>query len=77
MAVTVVGRLLGRLSRLVGQPPVIGEIVAGIVLGPSLLGAVSPPAYAFLVPPDVVPALGVVADLAVVLYIFLVGLDLG
>ena len=38
-AVVVVGRLLGRLFRFIGQPPVIGEVVAGILLGPSLLGA--------------------------------------
>ena len=40
-AVVIVGRLLGRLFSLIGQPPVIGEVVAGILLGPSLLGLVS------------------------------------
>src|SRR5687767_3854962 len=37
-AVVVAGRLLGRLMTWIGQPPVIGEVLAGICLGPSLLG---------------------------------------
>src|SRR4051812_32553726 len=36
--VVALGRLLARVCRLVGQPPVIGEVIAGILLGPSLLG---------------------------------------
>src|SRR5580704_8111977 len=40
VAVVVAGQVLGRLFRYVGQPPVIGEVVAGIMLGPSLLGRV-------------------------------------
>lgn len=50
IAVIVVGQLLGRLFRNVGQPPVIGEVLAGILLGPSLLGRVWPDASAFLLP---------------------------
>lgn len=75
-AVVVAGRVLGALFRLFGQPPVIGEVVAGIVLGPSLLGAVSPEAYTFLLPPTVAPSLGMLAQLGVVLYMFLVGVEL-
>ena len=43
-AVVVTGQALGRLCRIVGQPPVIGEIVAGILLGPSFLGRLWPEA---------------------------------
>jgi len=75
-AVAVVGRLLGALFRLIGQPPVMGEIVGGILIGPSLLGWVAPTAYSYLLPPAVAPYLGAVAQLGVVLYMFLVGLDL-
>ena len=50
-AVVIPGRLLGILFRAVGQPPVIGEVVAGILLGPSLLGRVAPEASAYLLPP--------------------------
>src|SRR4030095_1941136 len=75
-AVVITGRLLGTLFRFIGQPPVIGEVVAGILLGPSLLGAVSHEAYTFLLPPAVAPSLGLLAQLGVVLYMFLVGVEL-
>src|SRR6188768_3624908 len=72
----IVGRLLGRAVRTIGQPPVVGEVIGGILLGPSLLGAIWPAAYQFLLPPVVVPVLGTVAELGVILYMFLVGLEL-
>ena len=75
-AVLVVGRLLAVFFRFVGQPPVIGEIVAGILLGPSLLGRVWPEGAAFVLPPSVAPNLGMIAQLGVILYMFLVGLEL-
>ena len=75
-AVVVVGRLLGRLFTAMGQPPVIGEVIGGVLLGPSLLGAIAPQAYLFILPPSVVPFLGIVAQLGVLLYMFLVGLEL-
>src|SRR5262249_26226399 len=59
-----------------GQPPVIGEVIAGILLGPSLLGRLSPDAMAFLFPSATLPYLGVLAQLGVILYMFLVGLEL-
>jgi Kef-type K+ transport system membrane component KefB len=75
-AVLVTGRLVGRLFRLIRQPPVIGEVVGGMILGPSLLGRVWPEAAAVVLPSSVAPYLGVVAQLGVILYMFLVGLDL-
>ena len=82
-AVIGLGFVLGRLLKRVGQPPVIGEVLAGILLGPSLLGAISPDAMHALVPgPDADPkgqvtaALKAVSQLGVVLYMFLVGLEL-
>src|SRR5438876_365344 len=75
-AVLITGRLLGLLFRYVGQPPVIGEVVGGILLGPSLLGRIWPQAAAFILPPEVAPFLGVIAQLGVILYMFLVGLEL-
>ena len=75
-AVIVVGRLLAPVFRAVGQPPVVGEVIAGIVLGPSLLGRLSPDAFRYILPADVAPLLGIVAQLGVILYMFLVGLEL-
>jgi Kef-type K+ transport system membrane component KefB len=76
VAVIVAGQVMGRIFIYLQQPPVIGEVVAGIMLGPSLLGAISPQAYAYLLPPAVGPYLGTIAQLGVVLYMFLVGLEL-
>jgi Kef-type K+ transport system membrane component KefB len=75
-AVLVTGRLLAVLFRYVGQPPVIGEVIAGIALGPSFLGVIWPDAAAFILPTSVAPYLGMIAQLGVVLYMFLVGLEL-
>ena len=58
-AVIVAGRCLGKPVRLLGQPPVIGEVVAGILLGPSFLGRIAPDAYLFILPPEIAPFLGV------------------
>jgi hypothetical protein len=74
--VMVAGRLVGGLFGYLHQPPVIGEVFAGIMLGPSLLGSVFPSTYAFLLPGEVAPFLGVIAQLGVVLYMFVVGLHL-
>ncbi|HEX2444515.1 MAG TPA: cation:proton antiporter [Vicinamibacterales bacterium] len=75
-AVVVVGRLLARAFRAIGQPPVIGEVIGGILLGPSLLGRVAPDAYGYILPPSIAPYLSVLAQVGVVLYMFLVGLEL-
>jgi len=75
-AVVICGRLLGRLFVRIRQPPVIGEVIAGILLGPSLLGRISPAVAAYVLPSSIAPFLGVVAQLGVVLYMFMVGLEL-
>ncbi len=75
-AVILAARLAGALCKRIHQPPVIGEVLAGIMLGPSLLGRFVPGAMAALFPNYVIPALGIIAQVGVVLYMFLVGLDL-
>jgi Kef-type K+ transport system membrane component KefB len=75
-AVLVVGRILAPVVRLLGQPAVIGEVIAGILLGPSFLGRYWPAAYAAILPPSVAPHLGMIAQIGVILYMFLVGLEL-
>lgn len=76
IVIIVASRVTGALFRRIGQPPVIGEVIAGILLGPSLLGRVSPGAAAWLLPPSVAPHLGVLAQVGVILFMFLVGLEL-
>jgi Kef-type K+ transport system membrane component KefB len=76
LAVIVASRALGALFRHMRQPPVIGEVRAGILLGPSLLGRVAPGLAVDLLPAEIAPHLGVIAQLGVILYMFMVGLDL-
>jgi Kef-type K+ transport system membrane component KefB len=66
----------GWLARWLGQPPVIGEIAAGIMLGPSVLGAAWPAGATALIPPAILPQLNVLAQVGVVLFVFLTGLEL-
>jgi Kef-type K+ transport system membrane component KefB len=75
-AVIILGRILARLFAWLGQPPVIGEVLAGLCLGPSLLGRVAPELGHELLNPSVAGSLSVVAQLGVILYMFLVGLEL-
>lgn len=75
-AIILTGRWLGKALLYIGQPRVIGEMAAGIVLGPSLLGQVWPEASAYLLPPSAQPSLKIIAELGVILYMFLIGLEL-
>jgi len=61
------------LSRRVGQPPVVGEMIAGVLLGPSLLGLVFPEAQTWLFPTQVKPMLYVVSHIGLVAFMFGVG----
>jgi Kef-type K+ transport system membrane component KefB len=76
LLIIALARLMGWLFRRIHQPPVIGEVVAGIALGPSLLGRAWPGASALLFPPEIAPFLSVLAQVGVILFMFLVGLEL-
>ena len=73
--ILVTCRIVGALARLCGQPQVIGEMVAGILLGPSLLGLFWPEAQRALFPPESIPTLYIVAQSGIALYMFIVGVD--
>jgi Kef-type K+ transport system membrane component KefB len=72
LAARIMGLLLGRL----GQPQVMGEVLAGILLGPTLLGAIAPEVKDYLFPPDIVPLIGAAAQIGLAFYLFLVGMEL-
>lgn len=81
--VMVVARLVGALFKRIRQPAVVGEILAGIMLGPSLLGLIpgswfgletSIPTWLF--PPEVRPFLNVLANVGLIIFMFIVGLEL-
>ncbi|HEY6893376.1 MAG TPA: cation:proton antiporter [Rhodanobacteraceae bacterium] len=59
-----------------GQPPVIGEMIAGIVLGPIVFGALAPDTHAFLFPKDKIAALEGLSQVGLVLFMFVVGAEL-
>jgi Kef-type K+ transport system membrane component KefB len=74
--ITITARIMGAIFARLKQPAVIGEVVGGILLGPSLFGRIAPEAAAFVLPSDAAPILSVIAQLGVILYMFLVGLEL-
>jgi len=74
--ILAVCRLLHGIAGRFGQPPVIGEIVAGLLLGPSFFGWIAPAFYARLFPAASLPALNELSQIGLVLFMFLVGLHL-
>jgi Kef-type K+ transport system membrane component KefB len=75
-AVVVAARGVGLLFRRLGQPQVVGEMVAGILLGPSFLGAVAPALSARLFPVESLGFLSSVSQVGLLVFMFLVGLEL-
>ncbi|MEH2236355.1 cation:proton antiporter [Nostoc sp.] len=69
-------RLVGLGFRSIKQPLVIGEIVAGIMLGPSLFGLVAPHLAVSLFPPETFPFLNVLSQVGLIFFMFLIGLEL-
>ncbi len=76
LVILAVSRLLGVALRALGQPQVMGEVIGGILLGPSLLGWAAPGVSAALFPPAVLPHLRVLSEYGIVFFMFLVGLEL-
>jgi Kef-type K+ transport system membrane component KefB len=74
--ILIVSRLGGRLFRQMGQPQVMGEMFAGIALGPSVLGWIAPGIWGALFPDSSLAELGALSQLGLILFLFLVGLSL-
>jgi Kef-type K+ transport system membrane component KefB len=74
--IILASRVVGYLFRKIGQPQVVGEMLAGIMLGPSLLGWMAPDFSAALFPAASLTLLNAVSQLGLVLFMFLVGLEL-
>lgn len=74
--ILVAARACGWLCRRIQQPQVVGEMAAGILLGPSLLGWAAPEVSAFLFPKASLVHLNTLSQVGLVLYMFLVGLEL-
>lgn len=74
--VLALSSLLGAAARRCGQPRVVGQILTGILLGPSLLGRLPGHLTARLFPPAVLPSLTALSQVAVVVFMFVVGYEL-
>ena len=76
LVIILASRILGWLMSLISQPTVIGEILAGIALGPSLLGLFFPETSAFLFPPQSLGALEFLSQIGLILFMFIIGMEL-
>lgn len=74
--VIAASRVLALVLRRLGQPMVIAEVLAGIALGPSLLGVLAPDTFQMLFPATSLPTLGVLSQLGLVFFMFIIGLEL-
>jgi Kef-type K+ transport system membrane component KefB len=74
--IVIMARLFGRLARRINQPAVVGEIVAGICLGPSLLGWVWPASSQFLFPASSLQPLLFLGQIGLVFFMFVVGMQI-
>jgi Kef-type K+ transport system membrane component KefB len=76
IVILATARLIGWAFRKVHQPQVVGEMMAGILLGPSLLGWVAPNVSHALFPVNSLPFLNVLSQIGLLIFMFLVGLEL-
>lgn len=76
IVIMIVTRLFGYLVSFVAQPTVVGEILAGIILGPSLLGALFPDMFITLFPKESLGNLHLISQLGLIFFMFVVGMEL-
>jgi len=76
LAIIVAARLAGSLFKRFGLPAVVGEMAAGIALGPSLFGALLPAAAAFVFPTESLGTLKLLSQIGICLFMFSVGMEL-
>ena len=76
IVIIVFVRLFGFILKKAGQPAVIGEIIAGIVLGPSVLGMIAPGISAFIFPAASLNNLQFLSQVGLILFMFIIGLEL-
>lgn len=76
VTIIVVARILGVICKAIGQPTVIGEIAAGILLGPSFVGMYLPEFSAFLFPKESLGNLHFLSQIGLILFMFIIGMEL-
>lgn len=75
IVVMLFARLCGSLMPRIRQPRVMGEVLAGILLGPTVFGAIDPGLQAKIFAPDIIPYINVAANLGLIFYMFLIGME--
>lgn len=75
VVIVLFARLCGHAIGKLGQPRVIGEIIAGILLGPSLIGTAWPEFSAWIFPAESLPTLHLLSQIGLVLFMFIVGME--
>lgn len=73
--ILVVIRLVGAIAKKIGQPQAVGEMIAGVLMGPSLFGKLLPDLQAQLFPQPAVTIIYAVSQVGLVLYMFLIGVE--
>lgn len=76
VAIVIIARIFGFIFKKIGQPSVIGEIIAGIALGPSLLGLYFPEFSASLFPVESLGNLKFLSQIGLILFMFVIGMEL-
>jgi len=76
LAIIFVAKLFGSIFSKLGQQTVVGEMIAGIFLGPSIMGALFPNFSAFLFPPSSMSNLQFLSQIGLVFFMFIIGMDL-
>jgi len=76
VVIVVFARIFGQLFERFGQPPVVGEMLAGIILGPSVVGALSPAFSQFVFPKPAMGNLQMLSQVGIMLFMFVVGMEL-
>jgi len=76
LIIIAISRVVGKLFTLMGQPAVVGEMAAGILLGPSLFGLLAPETFQFVFPATSLGTLKLLSQVGVCLFMFAVGMEL-
>ncbi len=76
IVILIISRFFGILLMKIGQPSVVGEIIAGIVLGPSFLGYLFPSVSAFIFPPESLINLTFLSQIGLIFFMFIIGMEL-
>ena len=69
-------QITGHLAKYISQPKVVGEMIAGVMLGPTLFGKIFPELYLMSFPPEIMPILFIIANLGLSIYMFIVGMEI-